>query len=105
MTWEQYWYGDVWMVEAYRQADKQRLERENMMLWLQGLYNYEALCDASPIFRDFAKNGTKPVPYRTEPYPLGKKKDVPTEQEVKNERLKATLFFKNWARAAEKKFR
>ena len=105
MTWEQYWYGDVWMVEAYRQADKQRLERENMMLWLQGLYNYEALCDTSPIFRDFAKKGTKPVPYRTEPYQPGKKKEVPTEQEVKNERLKATLFVKNWARAAEKKFR
>lgn len=35
-----------------------------------GLYVYEALCDVSPIFHAFAKKGTKPLAYRSTPYPL-----------------------------------
>lgn len=70
MSYEQFWEQDVELVKFYREAWKLRQEQKNHELWLQGLYIYEALCDASPVFRDFAKRGTKPVPYRDKPYEL-----------------------------------
>lgn len=100
MTYQEYWYGDVWAIVDIQRAAKLQLYRKNQELWLQGMYIYEALGDVSPLFHAFAKKGTKAIPYRTEPYPLGKEKpEQETEQEIENERLKATLFFKNWARA------
>lgn len=46
------------------------MERTNAESHLMGMYIYEALCDVSPILHAFAKNGAKPIEYRTEPYPL-----------------------------------
>lgn len=73
MTPEQYWDGDPELVRAFRKADEIRLERKNQELWLQGMYFYEAICDASPILHDFAKKGTKPYPYIDKPYPITEK--------------------------------
>ena len=39
-------------------------------MWLQGAYFYEALVDASPILHAFVKEGTKPIPYVSEPFPI-----------------------------------
>lgn len=104
MTYEQYWYGDVWMVVAYREADKRRKERKNAELHLMGMYFYEALCDVSPILHAFAKNGTKPIPYRTTPYELSAKKE-PTEEEAlnkeKNEKILARLYMRQMLRAGK----
>lgn len=69
MTYEQFWDGDVWMAKAYRQAYELRKERENFNAWLQGLYIYDAICDASPILRAFSK-ARKPNPYPSKPYDL-----------------------------------
>lgn len=55
MTWDQYWYGDVWMASIYREADKRRMERKNAESHLLGMYMYEALCDVSPILQAFSK--------------------------------------------------
>lgn len=64
------------------------------------MYIYEAMMDLSPILHAFANKGTKPHPYRSKPYQLvSEKGKQATEQEIENERLKAELFFKNWARA------
>ena len=70
MSPEQFWEGDPDLCIYYRKADELRLERENMKLWLQGHYIYEALCDVAPIYHTFAKRGTKPVPYPKEPYTI-----------------------------------
>ena len=104
MTWEEYWYGDVWMVEAAREAEKLKQRRINAEAHLMGMYVYEAIYDVSPVLHAFAKKGVKPIPYRTNPYPLNEKKSKPGPQEAENERLRAILFFKNWARATEKNF-
>ena len=106
MTWEQYWYGDVWMVEAFRKADKLRQNRINAEAHLIGMYIYEAFCDVAPVLHAFAKKGTKPTPYRSEPYRLSGTEPEQTnkKQEEENERMRATLFFKNWARATQKHF-
>lgn len=106
MTWEQYWYGDVWMVEAYREAEKRRKERKNWELHLQGMYFYEALCDVSPIFQAFAKRGTKPHPYRTEPYKLCTSEEPELTEEEKEkkeeaERIRAKLYMQNMMRVGK----
>ena len=41
-------------------------------------------CDVSPILHAFAKNGAKPIEYRTEPYPLFGK-DKPEEKSEQQE--------------------
>lgn len=105
MTYEQYWYGDVWMVEAFREAEKLKQQRTNAEAWLQGMYVYDAVSKLAPILHAFAKKGTKPQPYLEKPYEFGgKKASVNQEQLAENERLKAAIFFKNWAKAAGKKF-
>ena len=73
MTPEQYWDGDPMLAKYFRKADELRLERKNQELWLQGMYIYEAICDASPILHAFARKGTKPHPYVDKPYPITQK--------------------------------
>lgn len=105
MTWDQYWHGDVWMVEAFREADRLRQQRANTEAWLQGSYIYDAVGRLAPILRAFARKGAKPVPYLSEPYPLGgEKSEQDKERLAENERLKSILYFKNWARATQKAF-
>lgn len=71
MTVAQYWDDDVNLTKYYREAQILREEQINKQLWLQGMYIYEAVCAASPIFNAFAKKGTKPHPYAKKPYDLG----------------------------------
>jgi hypothetical protein len=71
MSYDDFWNGDVAMVKAYRVAYELQEKRRNQELWLQGMYFYEALCDASPLFRFSMKKGIiKPEPYLREPYPI-----------------------------------
>ena len=43
MTWEQYWYGDPWMVRAFQDTYLLKRRIKNEELWLQGLYIYRAV--------------------------------------------------------------
>ena len=43
MTYEQFWYGDPWMVVSFRKAHELRNEMLNQQLWLQGLYIHNAV--------------------------------------------------------------
>lgn len=86
MTYNQFWRDDPKIVKFYRKAEKLRTDRINQELWLQGMYVYEAICDASPIFNPFAKKGTRPMPYPTEPYNLNPEKDKTKEQAEVEER-------------------
>ena len=93
MTYDEFWNQDVRLVEVYRKAAELRDKRRNQELWLQGMYIYEALCDASPLFRFSMKKGTvKPEPYVKEPYPITEaeaKAREERETRLKEERLKA----------------
>ena len=111
MTYDEYWHGDSYRALFYRRSYKLKMEQEyenmNFSNWNQGLYFYEALCCASPILHAFAKKGTKPLPYSSKPYGTDKSKETeaePTEQEIKNERMRAQIFFSNWARSTAKHF-
>lgn len=70
MTYEQYWDGDSEMCRFYRKAFQEKLKQQNAMLHLQGAYIYEALCDVSPLYREFSKGDHSPKKYRAEPYEL-----------------------------------
>ena len=93
MTYDEFWNQDVRLVEVYRRAAELRDKRRNQELWLQGMYMYEALCDASPLFRFSMKKGSiKPEPYAKEPYPITAsevKAREEREARAKEERLKA----------------
>lgn len=114
MTYEQFWRDDVTMTKMYLKAyeirQKNKIEIDQWNIWKQGMYIYEALCDVSPVLHAFSKKGTKPLPYPEVPYGMEDKKiqiqenKEPTAQEVENERLKAQIFFSNWARATKKQF-
>lgn len=97
MTYEQYWYGDVTMVSAFLQADRARQKRENEKSWLQGMYIYDAILCASPALRAFSKS--KPTPYPDKPYTQRRSEQNARKNEEENERLKAILFFRQWAKA------
>ena len=71
MTWDEYWDGDPQMTVAFRKMHRMKQESRNQEMWLQGMYIYEALLDASPMFRDLVKEA-KPIPYPTKPYPLNR---------------------------------
>ena len=79
MTAEQYWDGDPSLTKYYRKADEMRMERRNQEMWLQGMYVYEAICDASPLFQAFAKRGVRAHPYSDKPY------SITDEQKERNE--------------------
>lgn len=93
MTYDEFWNGDVSLCKVYRKAEELRDRKQNQTLWLQGMYIYEALCDASPLFRFSMKKGViKPEPYVKEPYPITEtevREREEREARKKEERMKA----------------
>ena len=105
MSPEQYWDGDPALAKYYRKADEMRLTRKNQELWLQGMYIYEAICDASPIFHAFAKKGTKPYPYTDKPYPLtDRQRETNTETKEKAISEKGKRFMEAFMKINNSKF-
>ena len=65
MSYNDYWYGDMEMTKAYREAYKLRLKQENAFAHRQGAYFYEA------IVKGIANTFGKSKEYYTDyPYPL-----------------------------------
>ena len=87
MTPEQYWDGDPSLPKYYRKAHELQRKRRNEDLWLQGMYVYEALCDASPLLQAFAKKGTKAHPYVDHPYSITSE-DRKEEKKLREQREK-----------------
>ena len=107
MSYDEFWYGEPYLVKFYREAYKLKMRYDDVFMWKQGMYIYEALCDVSPILHAFSKKGAKPLQYRARPMSeelKENKTEKEKEIEVKNEQLKARIFFENWARATKKRF-
>ena len=106
MTWEQYWFGDVTMVQAFAEAERLRQQRQNNQAWLQGRYIYDALLCVAPVLRAFAAKGTKPEPYIDKPYEMAESQnfqDKPKMSKEELERIQARIYMeqmfeagKNW---------
>ena len=89
MTPEQFWQGDATLVRAFRKAEEIRKQRLNSEMWWQGMYIYEARCNASPLFRAFGKKGAKALPYPKEPYDITppKRKQQQSERSVEKKKM------------------
>lgn len=77
MTPDEFWKGDCTLTRSYYEAFKIKKDLQNELLWLQGMYNYEAFCDVLPAILSLGK--TPPNKYSDEPYPI-------TKQEVEKRR-------------------
>lgn len=97
MTYEQFWHGPPKLCESYRKLHRLKVEQRNQELWLQGLYNYDALAVA--LNNSFSKRKEK---YMAEPLKLFE----PTENEKKREadetRKKFIAKLDAWKQAFEK---
>lgn len=102
MSYDQYWFGDVRMVKAFREAERLRQERMNERLWLQGLYVFEAASCA-------VNNGNRtkksdPISeYTAKPYDIFQKKETAKEREAREEaeRLQAKLYMQQMMRVGK----
>lgn len=110
MTYEQFWYEDPTIANAYLEAfklkEKREAEKTKWTTWEQGLYVYEALCDVSPVLRAFSK-ATKPLPYPEQPHGVEKKVEKDnkiTELEKERDMYRTQIFFQNWANNMKKRF-
>ena len=114
MTYNQFWEEDPTIARTYLEAFKikqrNEIKSKEWEIWKQGGYVYEALVDVAPILHAFSK-AKKPLPYPEKPYGIDEldkdeeKTKEQKQQEVENERLKAKVFFSNWARATKKQFK
>lgn len=111
MTYEQFWEGDPTIandyLEAYKLKEKREAEKTKWIMWEQGLYVYEAICDVAPILRAFSKS-TKPLPYPKEPWGLDKTEEEQAKELEQTKReldmYRQQVFFTNWANATKKHF-
>ena len=81
---------------------RQKTIAENRMLWLQGMYVYEALLNAGRYIKAFSKS--KPLPYPSEPYDLfaeEKRRREEREQRERYERIKSKI--QSFAKAQKEK--
>lgn len=66
---------------AVREAHRLRLKQANFDAWLHGLYTYNALICASPLFRDWVKDH-HPEKYLEEPFDIYK---APSKERTQSE--------------------
>ena len=96
MSYELYWFGDTWLVEAYRKADRLRQERENEIAWLHGIYQRMAI--GSTIGNAFLEKGATPINYPEKPLSLTK--DGKPEEDADDTAF-AKLYMNNMVRAGK----
>lgn len=112
MSYDEFWNESPYRAMFYRKKKQIQTKQKNEELWMQGAYVYEAICRVSPILHDFAKAGTKALPYLDKPFALNDldkeineaEDEEKRQQQIKNERLIAQVHFAAWARATAKHF-
>lgn len=105
MSYEEFWEMDCELARHYRRAAQIRQDLKNQDAWIQGAYFYEALVKVAPILRAYAKKGTKPEPYRTEPFDLYSKGSPKEKAAVAEKRdTQAKAYMEAFAIATNKKF-
>ena len=96
MSYELYWYGDTWLVEAYRKADQLKQERMNEKAWLQGIYHGMAI--SSTIGNAFQEKGSTPCRYPDKPIDLSNQSNP---REEADDTAFAKLYMNNMVRAGK----
>lgn len=94
MTWEQYWLGDPWIAEAYREAHILRRKMRNEELWLMGLYNQSAV--GAVVASAFGKHK---VDYVSKPFDIFPKTKIEKKEEERNTKMKLIETLNAWKRS------
>lgn len=98
MTFEQFWYGPPKLCETYRKLHRLRTEQRNQELWLQGLYNYDALAVA--LNNSFSKHKEK---YVSEPFRLFAPTEAEKQREIEETRRKFIERLNAWKKEFDRK--
>lgn len=99
MSYDQFWNGDVEMAAAYRKAHEIELDEQNDLMWLNGMYVYNAIAALAPALKAFAKGRARP--YMEHPFGYEEKqRKIEMEDRRKRERdtrEKARTMMEIWA--------
>jgi len=91
VSYDEFWHSSTERLRYYYLAERQRIQRRNYELWLQGAYIYDAV--GTVISNAFAKKGSTAKKYAQKPYdilePTNEEKELKAKQE--RERLVRTL--------------
>jgi len=87
MTYQQYWNDDPYLCESYYKLHRLKIQQRNQELWLQGLYVYNAF--GVVISNAFARKGSTPAKYITEPFELFPKTEQEKEAKADKQRKAA----------------
>lgn len=98
MTYDQYWYGDPWMVRAYAQAYLLKRKIENEQAWIEGAYFYNAM--SAVMTTAFSKSRKEYVKKPLEFYP---KTEAEKEEEKRQKRRELVEFLDNFRVKAKSK--
>lgn len=97
MTAEQFWNGDPYLAVAYRKLHKLRIQQQNEILWLQGLYNLDALTVS--LNNAFSK---KKIKYLEQPMQIFPKTEDEKKREIEETRKKLAARLDAWKKAFDK---
>lgn len=101
MTYEQYWNSSPYLVKAYQKAYEIKLEQQNQLEWLQGLYVYNAV--SVIVANVLAKKGSKRVEYLEKPLDILPKTEEKKKQEQQEARDKLIKSLTAWKEAWDKR--
>ena len=80
MSYEQYWYGDVWVSKSFVEADKLRQERVDTEAWQFGVYVAKAI--ESTICNAFLDKGKEPMQYPQQPLFVKPKEEKQIDEDL-----------------------
>ena len=98
VPYDEFWHGDYTHLKYYVEKHKLEIEKRNQELWLQGLYNYDALTTA--ISNALAKSAGQRKKYPEKPYRITEK----TEEEKQAEKEKMVDDFRSQLMALDRRF-
>lgn len=103
MSYDEYWNGSPMIAQDYYKAEQLRIESQNSMMWLQGLYIYEAFEVGLANFGQslFGKQKKRHT-YRDKPIRVTPKSVKEIEQERKIARAKYIESLKAWQQSFER---
>ncbi len=101
MTYEQYWFGDPWMVSAYKDAYILRRRIENENAWIAGAYTMQALTAA--LNNAFSKSAMKYIKAPFDIFPKTKAEKTIEITEAKNKIIEQLSAFQTAFNARRRK--
>lgn len=83
VSYNDFWHNDEFEICKYAlQAEKISQRRRNSELWLNSVYMFRALIDASPAFHDFGDGKSHEIKFSVEePFPLSKEEAEEKEEQ------------------------